>query len=43
MADGLTWYDILGVLPGCSADEVRRAFEEKQSVLGPKRISGPPS
>ena len=43
MADGLTWYDILGVLPGCSADEVRRAFEEKQSVLGPKRISGAPS
>ena len=43
MAGQLTWYEILDVLPGCSADEVRRAFEAKDSVLGPRRISGAPS
>lgn len=43
MAGELTWYEVLDVLPGCSADEVRRAFEAKESVLGPRRISGAPS
>jgi hypothetical protein len=43
MAGDLTWYEVLDVLPGCSADEVRRAFEAKESVLGPRRISGAPS
>jgi PASTA domain len=40
MAGELTWYEVLDVLPGCSADEVQRAFEAKENVLGPTRISG---
>jgi hypothetical protein len=43
MAGELTWYEVLDVLPGCSADEVRRAFGAKESILGPNRISGAPS
>ena len=40
MADQLTWYDILDILPGSSADEVQRAFEKKAGVLRPELISG---
>lgn len=40
MAGQLTWYDILDILPGCSADEVQRAFEQKAGVLRPELISG---
>lgn len=40
MAGQLTWYDILDILPGSSADEVQRAFEEKAGVLRPEFISG---
>jgi hypothetical protein len=40
MGGQLTWYDILDVLPGATADEVQRAFEAKEAVLSPKLISG---
>jgi hypothetical protein len=40
MAGQLTWYDILEVSPGSSADEVQRAVEEKAGVLRPELISG---
>ncbi len=40
---GITWYDILGVLPGVSADEVQRAYEVKTRLLRPELISGAPS
>jgi hypothetical protein len=43
MASQLTHYDILGVLPGASADEVQRAYEDKVSMLAPAMISGAPS
>jgi hypothetical protein len=43
MAGELTWYEVLDVLPGCSAGEVQQAFEAKESVLRPRRISGAPS
>lgn len=43
MARQLTWYDVLDVLPGASADEVQRAFEVKESLLRPALISGAPS
>jgi hypothetical protein len=43
MAGDLTWYEVLDVLPGCSAGEVQRAFEAKENVVGPSRISGAPS
>ena len=40
MAGQLTWYDIFGIAPGSSADEVRRAFDEKAAVLRPELTSG---
>jgi hypothetical protein len=39
----ITWYDILGVLPGASADQIQREYESKTSLLGPGFISGAPS
>jgi hypothetical protein len=39
----MTWYDILGILPGASADEVRCAYEARTRQLGPQMISGAPS
>lgn len=43
MADQLSYYDILGVEPGASADEIRLACETKAGVLAPAMISGAPS
>lgn len=43
MAGLMTWYDILGILPGASADEVRCAYEARARQLGPEMISGAPS
>jgi hypothetical protein len=43
MAALLTWYDILGILPGASAEEVRSAYEARARQLGPQMISGAPS
>jgi hypothetical protein len=43
MADQLSYYDILGVEPGASADEIQRAYETKAGVLAPTMISGAPS
>jgi curved DNA-binding protein CbpA len=40
---GITWYDILGVLPGVSADKIQREYEAKASLLRPELISGAPS
>ena len=43
MERGITWYDILGVLPGASPDEIRQAYDAKASLLRPELISGAPS
>jgi hypothetical protein len=43
MADQLSYYDILGVEPGASADEIQLAYETKAGVLAPAMISGAPS
>jgi curved DNA-binding protein CbpA len=40
---GITWYDILGVLPGASPDEIGQAYDSKASLLRPELISGAPS
>jgi curved DNA-binding protein CbpA len=40
---GITWYDILGVLPGASPDEIQQAYAGKTGLLGPELISGAPS
>lgn len=43
MASQLNYYDILGVLPGASADEVQRSYAAKVAVLAPSMIAGAPS
>jgi hypothetical protein len=40
---GITWYDILGVLPSVSARRIQRAYDAKTSLLRPELISGAPS
>lgn len=40
---GITWYEILGVLPSASADRLRREYDARRSVLRPELISGAPS
>ncbi len=43
MTDQLSYYDILGVEPGASADEIQLAYDTKVSVLAPTMIAGAPS
>jgi len=43
MGPGVTWYEILGVLPGASAEKIRREYDAKRSLLRPELISGAPS
>lgn len=43
MAGGLSYYDILGVKPGSSAENIQLGYETKSSVLAPAMISGAPS
>jgi len=43
MVDQLSYYDILGVGPGASGDEIQLAYETKAGVLAPTMISGAPS
>jgi hypothetical protein len=40
---GITWYDILGVLPSVPARKIRREYDAKASLLRPELISGAPS
>lgn len=42
MADRITWYDILGILPGSSSETVRRAYQDKARQLEPAQIAGAP-
>jgi hypothetical protein len=32
---GISWYDVLGVLAGASAETIQRTYEEKMSLLRP--------
>jgi hypothetical protein len=43
MPGQLTYYDILGVLPGASAEDVQREYDAKMAVLAPGMIAGAPS
>jgi curved DNA-binding protein CbpA len=40
---GITWYDILDVLPDASVDTIQQAYEAKASLLRPPLMSGAPS
>jgi hypothetical protein len=43
MTTGITWYDVLGVTAGASADTVRTAYTERVRQLAPELFSGAPS
>lgn len=40
---GITWYDVLGVLPGASAEQIQRQHDAKTSLLRPEFLAGAPS
>jgi hypothetical protein len=43
MEPGITWYEVLGVLPGAAADKIRRRYEERAALLRGEMIAGAPS
>ncbi len=43
MPPGITWYDVLGVLPGASAGEIRSGYDGKARLLRPEFLAGAPS
>jgi len=40
---GITWYDIFGVLPGSTQEEIQGAYESKSALLRPHVLTGAPS
>src|SRR5690348_17728915 len=43
LAGMLTWYDVLGVLPGASPMQVQSAYQERARLLDPRMLNGAPS
>ena len=43
MEPGITWYEVLGVLPGAPAGRIRRRYEERVALLRAEMIAGAPS
>ncbi len=43
MERAITWYEVLGVLPGAEPDKIKRKYDERASLLRPEMISGAPS
>ena len=39
---GITWYDVLGVMPGAEARKITRAYDARAALLRPEIISGAP-
>jgi curved DNA-binding protein CbpA len=39
----VTWYDVLGLLPGASAEQVKQQHDAKVSLLRPALLTGAPS
>ena len=42
LGSGITWYDVLGVLPGAEARKIKRAYDAKAALLRPELVSGAP-
>ena len=40
LGSGITWYDILGVMPGAEARKIKQKYEEKAALLRPELIAG---
>jgi len=39
---GITWYDVLGVMPGAEARKITQRYDAKAALLRPRLISGAP-
>lgn len=39
----VTWYGVLGVLPGAEPEQIRQHYEAKSDVLRPAHVNGQPS
>jgi DnaJ domain len=42
MSSAVTWYDVLGVLPGAPPDDIRQAWQARQAALAPTTLEGAP-
>ncbi len=42
MEPGITWYDILGVMPGAEPRKIKQKYDAKAALLRPELISGAP-
>jgi hypothetical protein len=43
VGSGITWYDVLGALPGAAAEEIWREYDSKARLLRPELLAGAPS
>jgi len=43
MEQGVTWYEVLGVMPGAEQRKIKREYEARSGQLGPAMIAGAPS
>src|SRR5579859_5686513 len=43
MERAITWYEVLGVLPGAEPEKIRRKFDERTALLRAELIAGAPS
>src|SRR5690349_15943813 len=43
MIRGITWYDVLGVLPGASTEQIEVQYNDKINLLRPELVAGAPS
>ncbi len=43
MRPGITWHDVLGVLPGASTEHIQREYDDKLCLLRPEHVAGAPS
>ena len=42
MMSGVTWYDVLGVLPDAPLEDIRAAWQEREAALQPAALAGAP-
>ena len=42
MGTGVTWYEVLGVLPGAEPRQIKREYAARSGLLGPEMIAGAP-
>jgi hypothetical protein len=43
MMSVVTWYDVLGTVPGATPDDIREAWQARQAALQPAALAGAPA